>query len=163
MIMCTVIPDCDHRHSGSSGVTAEGFLATFAVFGSIAIGGAIFQAAWVPIGVAILTGWICVTPRLRRVVFAACALTAAGVLWLARLAFRRRNAKPSRTVALPREYQATLYLTGPDGRRAVLGRGAVPGQWTSAGDVEAEIIGRYMAIHGSPAAGELGCHAQPRP
>lgn len=160
--MCTVISgDCGCGHgSSSSGVTAEGFLATGAVLAAVAIGGAVFQAAWVLIGVALLAGWICTMARGRTVVFAACTLTVAGTLWLARLALKRRR-QPGRAVALPREYTATLYVTGPDGQRRVLGTAPVPGTWTSAEDVQREVVDRWIATHGPHPAGELACHAQP--
>lgn len=160
--MCTVISgDCGcGRGSSSSGVTAEGFLATGAILAAVTIGGMVFRAAWVLIGVALLAGWICVMPRARRVTFVVCTLFAAGAVGLVRLAFKRRK-KPGRTVALPQEYTATMYVTGPDGRRAVLGTAPVPGTWTSAADVEREVIDRWIATHGRHPAGELGCHARP--
>jgi hypothetical protein len=157
--MCTVIPG-EHSHSTPSGVTAEGFLATFVILAAVALGGVIFQAAWVLIGVALVVAWICVFRPSRLLMFVACALLAAGVLSAARWAFTRR-AKPVKAVALPREYTATVYVTAPDGRRAVLGTAPVPGAWTSRSDVEREVVRRWLAVRGRPAAGELGCHAQP--
>lgn len=161
--MCTVISgDCGCGGSSSSGVTAEGIVATVVVAGAIAALGAVFKVFLIPLGVAIVTAWVLAfAPAwVRRAVFAGCIAVAAGVLWLARQAFRRLRRRPARTVALPREYTATLYLSHT-GQNKVIRRGPVPGVWSSPTEVADEVRRRYIAVYGAPAVGELRCHAQP--
>lgn len=160
--MCTVVSDnCSCSPARSSGVSAEAVLATFVVLGGIAVVGAVFKVALVPIGVVILACWMFRARWLRRAVFAVCVVLSAGVLWLARWALARLT-KPSREVVRPREYEAVLYLAGPAGRRRVLRSGPVPGHWASADDVERELVDRWEARYGPPAGGALVCQAKPR-
>lgn len=160
--MCTVI-GCDHGHGTSSvGVSAEGVLAVLGVLGAATAVGAVFRVALVPIGVALALSWLLYWRPTRSGTLTVCSVLTAGGLWLARFAWRRLR-KPSRAVALPREFTATVYVTGPNGQRRVLGTAPVPGTWTSQADVEAEVVARWIAKHGRHPAGEIGCHAQPTP
>jgi hypothetical protein len=168
--MCIVPSEgCTHQagSSGSVSETLDTALIVIAGTATVAAAYAAFRVLWVPIGLAILVGWLVAYPAPRRVARVACRLVAVGLVGLVAAAVwlyrhRRPAPAPSRAVAVPREYRATLYRTTPAGNR-VLRRGPVPGLWTDPATVAAEIHGRYLAQYEPVRPHEIRCHVEPVP
>ena len=82
---------------------------------------------------------------------------------LAVLAARRRHhARPVRAQHLPTgQWHIRVWVRLDSGRAVPLRRGVVPGQWASPTDAEADVLARWVRLHGWPATGRLCAKAEP--
>jgi hypothetical protein len=162
MIMCVDV-SCVHTQSSSSSGVGKGAGVTIGVAVLAGLTYNVLVATW-PIFLTMEIVGLCLVYRkspVARTLFVVAGAVLAGSMWITRWAYRRYR-KPSAEVVAPQEYTATLFVAGKPGKaNKVIHRGPVPGVWTSADEVAAEVVNRYLATYGPDPRGELRCHAQP--
>jgi hypothetical protein len=168
--MCTIIPgeNCQCGQSSGGGPGVESVAVVVALTAAVSLTYQVFAKAPYFFLFGLYPAVVLVATsrgrRLLRWLLRAAVAGVAGVsmavAWYRR---RRAQAAPKATaVALPQAYRATVYLALPDGTNRVLrGPGDVPGTWTSKQAVEAELRERWLAVHGAPKVGKIGCSAYP--
>jgi hypothetical protein len=152
--MCEVCPVHDTAGSGPDPV---GIFVAIVVAAVAGLGFQILTVIWPFYLVLLIVGWtFALIPRKTRK-----RLRRKLRKWLR----NRRKAAELAAAAVPPAvatgaYEATLYLVR-DGQMNVLTSGPVPGVWTDAATVQAEVLRRYADQHAIPMGVKVVCTATP--